>query len=158
MCTKSETARCKLTMEEGHSEPRQFERLLPNIATKSMALTPGRNLYADAFRCLQQVGGHQKTASWSETSAPCVLSCSTVGGCLGQSSIANRPAPALVLREGDRKELARLTRSSSGRAGLPQRARIVLLAADGVPNTEIAELVGVSRPTVIGWRDRYLAG
>jgi len=31
----------------------------------------------------------------------------------------------------------------------------VLLAADGVSNTEIAERVGVSRPTVIGWRDRY---
>jgi transposase len=49
----------------------------------------------------------------------------------------------------------RLTRSSSVRAGLAQRARIVLLAADGVSNTAIAELVGVSRPTVIGWRDRY---
>ena len=41
------------------------------------------------------------------------------------------------------------------RAGLAQRARIVLLAADGVSNTEIADRVGVSRPTVIGWRDRY---
>jgi transposase len=51
--------------------------------------------------------------------------------------------------------LVRLTRSSSVRAGLAQRARIVLLAADGVSNTAIAELVGVSRPTVIGWRDRY---
>ncbi|HEX4390499.1 MAG TPA: helix-turn-helix domain-containing protein [Mycobacterium sp.] len=35
------------------------------------------------------------------------------------------------------------------------RARIVLLAADGVSHTEIAERVGVSRPTVIGWRSRY---
>jgi len=50
-----------------------------------------------------------------------------------------------------------LTRSSSVRAGLAQRARIVLLAADGVSNTAIAELVGVSRPTVIRWRDRYEA-
>jgi transposase len=31
----------------------------------------------------------------------------------------------------------------------------VLLAADGESNTAIAELVGVSRPTVIGWRERY---
>jgi transposase/transposase-like protein len=31
----------------------------------------------------------------------------------------------------------------------------VLLAADGVSHTEIAELVGVSRPTVISWRQRY---
>ena len=69
--------------------------------------------------------------------------------------MANRAAPALGLREGDREELVRLTRSSSVRAGLAQRARIVLLAADGVSNTAIAELVGVSRPTVIGWRQRY---
>jgi Winged helix-turn helix len=27
----------------------------------------------------------------------------------------------------------------------------------GCPNTEIAELVGVSRPTVIAWRDRYVS-
>jgi hypothetical protein len=50
-----------------------------------------------------------------------------------------------------------LTRSPSVRAGLAQRARIVLLAADGVSNTAIAELVGASRPTVIGWRERYRA-
>ena len=46
---------------------------------------------------------------------------------------------------------------SSIRAGLAQRARIVLLAADGVANTEIAERVGVARPTVISWRERYAA-
>ena len=69
--------------------------------------------------------------------------------------MANRPAAALVLREGDEADLVALTRASSVRAGLAQRARIVLLAAQGVSNTKIAELVGVSRPTVIGWRDRY---
>lgn len=67
--------------------------------------------------------------------------------------MANRPAPALSLREGDRVELARWSRSSSVRAGLAQRARIVLLAADGVSNTVIADKVGVSRPTVISWRN-----
>ena len=41
------------------------------------------------------------------------------------------------------------------RAGLAQRALIVLLAAEGISNTRVAELVGVSRPTVIGWRARY---
>src|ERR687898_862764 len=71
--------------------------------------------------------------------------------------MANRAAPALGLREGDRAELVRLTRSSSVRAGLAQRARIVLLAADRVSNTAIADRVGVSRPTVIGWRERYQA-
>ncbi len=71
--------------------------------------------------------------------------------------MANRPAVALGLREGDREELSRLTRASSVRAGRAQRARIVLLAADGESNTAIAVKVGVSRPTVIDWRNRYAA-
>src|SRR5450631_3204050 len=69
--------------------------------------------------------------------------------------MANRPAPALGLREGDREELVRLTRSPSVRSGLAQRSRILLLAADGESNTSIAEKVGVSRVTVVGWRSRY---
>ncbi len=71
--------------------------------------------------------------------------------------MANRAAPALSVREGDRDELTRWTRSASVRAGLAQRARIVLLASDGLSNTAIAALVGVSRSTVIGWRERYQA-
>ena len=67
-------------------------------------------------------------------------------------------AAPLALREGDEKRLNSLVRSSSGRAGVAQRALIVLLAAEGASNTEIARRVGVSRPTVIGWRDRYTAG
>jgi transposase len=39
-----------------------------------------------------------------------------------------------------------------------QRARIVLLAADGLPNAEIARRTGTSRPTVVGWRARYETG
>src|SRR5215468_8865472 len=67
-------------------------------------------------------------------------------------------APALVLREGDRQRLADLARLPSVPSGLAKRARIVMLAADGMPNAQIARTVGVSRPTVIGWRDRYAAG
>ncbi|QPL05653.1 IS630 family transposase [Actinomyces respiraculi] len=69
--------------------------------------------------------------------------------------MANRPAPGLLLREGDRGELEALVRSRSARAGLVRRARIVLLAADGLSNTEIARRVGASRTTVIAWRGRY---
>jgi transposase len=67
-------------------------------------------------------------------------------------------APALMLREGDRDRLADLVRLPSVPSGLAKRARMVLLAADGVPNAQIARTVGVSRPTVIGWRDRYQRG
>ena len=69
--------------------------------------------------------------------------------------MANRTAPALVLREGDRVELERLTRAATVMASTAQRARIVLLAADGASNTSIADKVGVTRPTVIAWRNRY---
>jgi transposase-like protein len=72
--------------------------------------------------------------------------------------MANRAAAALGLRDGDRERLVSLTRSSSVRAGLAQRARIVLLAADGVSNTAIADKVGVTRQTVVGWRGRYEEG
>jgi len=55
----------------------------------------------------------------------------------------------------DRGRLDSLTRSSSVRAGLATRARIVLLAAEGVPNIEIAVRTGTTRPTVLKWRGRY---
>ncbi len=67
----------------------------------------------------------------------------------------NRPASALPLRAGDGERLVSLTRSSSVRAGLAQRARIVLLASEGTSNSAIADKVGVSRQTVITWRERY---
>ena len=69
--------------------------------------------------------------------------------------MAGRSAGALLLRDGDRFELERLTRSSTAPSGMAARARIVLLAATATPNHQIAEKVGVSRPTVNKWRSRY---
>ena len=69
--------------------------------------------------------------------------------------MANRPAPGLVLREGDEARLRVMVRSSAGSAGLARRARIVLLAGDGLANGRIGELVGVSTTTVRSWRARY---
>ena len=69
--------------------------------------------------------------------------------------MANYPAAPLLLRESDRDLLTRLVRSTSVRAGLAQRERILLLAADAVPNIEIAKKVGTIRTTVIAWRARY---
>jgi transposase len=57
----------------------------------------------------------------------------------------------------DREVLASWVRSPSIRAGLAQRARIVLLAADGAGTNEIVRLTGVSKPTVIAWKRRYAA-
>ena len=47
------------------------------------------------------------------------------------------------------------SRSRTAPAGQVERARIVLAVADGAGTTGTAELVGVSRPTVIKWRDRF---
>jgi len=57
----------------------------------------------------------------------------------------------------DRRVLESWTRSTSMPVGLVRRARIVLLAGDGVGTNEIVERVGVSKPTVIAWKKRYAA-
>jgi transposase len=62
----------------------------------------------------------------------------------------------LPITPADLAELRRWARSSQLPAVLAQRARILLLAADGASNTEIAQRVGVSRPTVIACRRRYV--
>jgi transposase len=66
------------------------------------------------------------------------------------------PAAApLFIAPDDLVRLRRWARSSQLPAVLVQRARILLLAAEGVTNTGIAERVGVSRPTVLACRRRY---
>ena len=62
----------------------------------------------------------------------------------------------LVLRAGDEQRLREWTRSSTIPAGLAQRARIVLLAAEGISSAEVGRRV--SLPTVHSWRVRYTTG
>jgi len=61
----------------------------------------------------------------------------------------------LQLPDDDRATLEMWSRSTAIRAGLVTRARIVLACAEGLGTTETARRLGVSRPTVIQWRDRY---
>ncbi|MGV1089646.1 MAG: IS630 family transposase [Mycobacterium sp.] len=65
------------------------------------------------------------------------------------------PAPALVLRDGDREVLEGWARATSVRAGVALRSKVILAAADGVANAEIARSLGTSVPTVLKWRGRY---
>ena len=65
------------------------------------------------------------------------------------------PSSALVISPEDRVTLESWTRSSTVSAGYVERARIVLAVADGVGTSGAARQVGVSRPTVIKWRDRF---
>jgi len=64
---------------------------------------------------------------------------------------------AVKVASRDRAVLEGWLRSPCVQAGLAQRARIVLLAADGVGTGEIVHRVGVSKPAVIRWKRRYAA-
>src|SRR4029453_228903 len=66
-----------------------------------------------------------------------------------------RYAQPLAIAPEDLHTLRQWSRSSSVRAGLAARAKILLLAAEGLSNTQIAQQLGCSRPTVILWRRRY---
>jgi len=57
----------------------------------------------------------------------------------------------------DREVLTSWVRSTSIRAGLAQRARIVLLAGGGAGTNEIVRRTGASKPTVLLWKKRYAA-
>ena len=69
-----------------------------------------------------------------------------------------RVASAIELDEAQRAELMKLVHSNTTEVRLARRAGIVLLAADGLDNRTIAELVGVGRIQVGRWRERYAAG
>ncbi len=62
---------------------------------------------------------------------------------------------SMQIRDQDREVLQGWTRSSSIKAGLALRARIVLAAADGERTSVICRRLGVSRPTVSQWKKRY---
>ncbi|MFN2628637.1 MAG: IS630 family transposase [Gaiellaceae bacterium] len=67
-----------------------------------------------------------------------------------------RPATAaMAMTKGQRKVLEALSRSRVAARRDVQRAQALLIAADGVANTRIAEAVGVSATTVASWRRRF---
>ncbi len=69
-----------------------------------------------------------------------------------------RRAAAINLSPEERKALERLVRCASTPQALARRARMILLAGDGVGVGETASLLGVWRKTVSQWRARWLAG
>ncbi len=58
----------------------------------------------------------------------------------------------------DRAVLEKWIKSRSIGAKQKQRARIVLMSADGVPTNELMKTLKVSNPTLNLWRKRYLEG
>ena len=69
-----------------------------------------------------------------------------------------RVAPKVELSIEQRKELERLSRSRTVSVRLARRAQVVLLAAQGQENLEIARRLGVGRVQVARWRRRYAEG
>jgi transposase-like protein/transposase len=67
------------------------------------------------------------------------------------------PSVTLAVTEEDRQVLESWTRSSTVSAGQRERAEIVLAIASGDGVSGAARRLGVSRPTVIKWRDRFVA-
>jgi transposase len=67
----------------------------------------------------------------------------------------NKAAAPLVMSPGQRESLAVLARSSSAAHREVQRAKVLLMAADGMANSKIAMSVGVTPVTVRSWRDRF---
>ena len=66
------------------------------------------------------------------------------------------PSPRVIeLTPEVRADLVHLTRSPSVAAGVARRARIVLLAADGMALRHIGPAVGVQRHVVRDWLDRF---
>lgn len=69
-----------------------------------------------------------------------------------------RIAPQIELSDEERETLLKWSRGRSTPARLVQRAKIVLLAADGQLNQEIAVSLGVMKRTVGRWRTRFSIG
>jgi transposase len=67
-------------------------------------------------------------------------------------------ADAVVLSPEHRRVLETWLRAHSTPQSVAARCRIILKAADGVSNNAIAKQLGVSRPTVIFWRERFASG
>ena len=67
-------------------------------------------------------------------------------------------AAQMVLGDEDRVVLERWVAAQKTPQSVAMRARIVLMAQGGLSNSAIARDLGVSRPTVIMWRDRFQAG
>ncbi|MCA8959036.1 MAG: IS630 family transposase [Planctomycetes bacterium] len=66
-----------------------------------------------------------------------------------------RPATTITLTDNEREDLRALSRRSKTSQALALRARIVLLAARGLPTEDIAEQLQVASQTVSKWRKRY---
>ena len=67
-----------------------------------------------------------------------------------------RADAAIALSQEQRAELEKVVRSRRSAQAVAQRARIVLMTADGIGPGAIGEQLGVSQPAIRKWRARYV--
>jgi transposase len=64
--------------------------------------------------------------------------------------------PAVILTEAEQQALEKLVKRHTVGQQIALRARIILAAADGSNNTQIASRLGITPDTARLWRDRWL--
>jgi Helix-turn-helix domain len=80
------------------------------------------------------------------------FTCSRQGRCMARG---RKTSLTITLTPQERRTLRAWQRSTTIRSGLLRRARMILLLADGMPITDIAARVGISRHFVYKWAWRF---
>jgi transposase len=66
-------------------------------------------------------------------------------------------SPVLMLSADERRQLLANVNAGEGKGPLAERSRMILLAADGLNNRQVASRLAVRAATVGKWRQRFLA-
>lgn len=74
---------------------------------------------------------------------------------MNRGIIMSEAAKALALSRADRSTLESWVNAHSTPQQIALRAQLILCAADGVANSTIADELGITRPTVLQWRQRF---
>src|SRR6266704_2675597 len=125
--------------------------------TGQPAFQPANRLIRDHLRPISHFGHDwpvkRRTNRTGSDSLASLDGCGRVSRHSG--SVMMRCAPKLRLSQEARDDLERFSRSRTLSARLVERARIILRAAVGQENQQIADELGLCRQTVGRWRERF---
>src|SRR5215217_8618239 len=106
------------------------------------------------------MNGNSKLVHLGGSRPPVTLSSlaneTTIHGRRGGAIMPGPQPPPIILTERQRKMLAHLARRATSTQRLARRARIVLAAAEGANNEQIAQRLGINRETSRLWRGVWL--
>src|SRR5215213_3645147 len=101
--------------------------------------------------CLVHIGGSRPPVTLSSSANE-----TTIHGRRRGAIVPGPQPPPIILTERQRNMLAHLARRVTSTQRLARRARIVLAAAEGANNEQIAERLGINRETSRLWRGVWL--